>query len=502
MEFIAVRKNKYRGKWMRKIVLAAGCISLMLMLTACGDSPGYSYTLGGVVTGMAGSGLVLQNNGGNDVTVSANGSFTFRNAITDGGAYNVTIATQPSGVNQTCVVVNGSGVVKGSIVSVQVNCVLPPARFATDSDTSAKYAYAVKYSGTTNTAFTITPATGALVSNGTAATGTHPNSISVTTFDATQYYAYVPNFGSNTVSVYTIGTDGTLTAGTAKTTGTNPVSVAFKTIGGNSYAYVPNFGSNNISVYDVGIGGALTEKSPTGSPVAAGTNPSSITVHPTNNFAYAVNTSSASIYIYTINSDGSLTAGAAVSTGTNPGPVVLNPAGLNTAGTTAYVANTGSNTISVYIVDTSTGALTQSATVSTASNPVTVVITPNGRFAYVPNLRSNAISAYTIGTDGALSAYANIAAGTNPYAIAIDPTSGYLYAANYGSNNISVYAIESTGNLTLKQTKDAGTNPYQLTVKQTSSATVLYAVHAGAGNIYAYVINSDGTLKDPTTVAY
>ena len=36
-----------------------------------------TYTIGGTVSGLTGTGLVLQDNGGNNLTVSANGSFKF-----------------------------------------------------------------------------------------------------------------------------------------------------------------------------------------------------------------------------------------------------------------------------------------------------------------------------------------------------------------------------------------------------------------------------------------
>jgi len=51
--------------------------------------------------------VVLQNNGGNNTTVSANGSFSFATSIASGSTYAVTVLTQPTG--QTCSITNGSG---------------------------------------------------------------------------------------------------------------------------------------------------------------------------------------------------------------------------------------------------------------------------------------------------------------------------------------------------------------------------------------------------------
>jgi len=82
-----------------------------------------TFTVGGNVSGLSGSGLVLQNNGGNDLTITTNGAFTFANPIASGGPYNVTIKTQPSSPSQTCNVSGGSGTVgSANITSVVVNC--------------------------------------------------------------------------------------------------------------------------------------------------------------------------------------------------------------------------------------------------------------------------------------------------------------------------------------------------------------------------------------------
>ena len=80
-----------------------------------------SYNVGGIVTGMIGSGLVL-NNGGDDLAISADGTFAFPTPVVSGAAYNVTVKTQPSdGTN--CVVTNGSGTVGGAdVTNVQVDC--------------------------------------------------------------------------------------------------------------------------------------------------------------------------------------------------------------------------------------------------------------------------------------------------------------------------------------------------------------------------------------------
>jgi proprotein convertase subtilisin/kexin type 2 len=81
-----------------------------------------SFTIGGTVSGLAGTGLVLQNNGGNSLAIAGNGGFTFSTQILSGATYTVTVLTQPT--SQTCTVTAGSGTVgAANVTSVAVNCV-------------------------------------------------------------------------------------------------------------------------------------------------------------------------------------------------------------------------------------------------------------------------------------------------------------------------------------------------------------------------------------------
>ncbi|HWA00340.1 MAG TPA: family 16 glycosylhydrolase [Caulobacterales bacterium] len=82
---------------------------------------GTSYTIGGSLSGLGSSAaVVLQNNGGDNLSVGANGTFQFATAVVSGGAYNVTVLTQPAG--QTCVVSGGAGAATANVTSVQVTC--------------------------------------------------------------------------------------------------------------------------------------------------------------------------------------------------------------------------------------------------------------------------------------------------------------------------------------------------------------------------------------------
>jgi hypothetical protein len=104
-----------------------------LSMSSCGGdasgAPGggdaaAAYTIGGTVSGLSGSGLALQNNGGNNLSVPGNGAFTFGTALDAGAAYSITVLTQPTAPAQRCSVTNGTGMVaQANVTNVAITCV-------------------------------------------------------------------------------------------------------------------------------------------------------------------------------------------------------------------------------------------------------------------------------------------------------------------------------------------------------------------------------------------
>jgi len=478
-------------------------IAMVALLASCGGSnDGYGYTVRGTVSGLVGGGLVLQNNVGDDLIISTNGTFSFAKAVANGSSYSVTIKTLPPVLSQTCTVVNGSGTINTSpATNVQVNCVAPPPRFAIDR--SGQFAYATNYLSPTISVYKI-ETTGALTPGTAVATGTNPNSITIHPTDPGQF-VYTANYGSANISAYKIGAEGALTDGSTAGTETNPYSVTIipkdATLSGK-YAYAANFGSNTISVYAIDqTSGALSLVAT----VAAGTNPHSVTIDPSGKFAYVSNAGSNNISVYAIDqTSGALINPTVVDAGMmNPAAVTIIPSTATLSGKYAYVANTGSNTISVYKIET-TGALTALSLISTEGNPSTIAIDKTGKFALTANYTSNTISSYTIDqTTGVLVWVSTVSTGTNPYLVTIDPTGKFAYTANVTSNNVSSYTINAgTGALTQVNNPpiSAGTNPYMVTINP--AGTFAYVLNAGTSTIPAAisVYTIDGTTGALTLV--
>ena len=85
--------------------------------------PPQTFTLGGSASGLAGSGLVLQNNGGDNLSIAASGNFTFATGLASGAAFDVTVKTQPLSPTQTCIVTNPTGTIgSANITNVAVTC--------------------------------------------------------------------------------------------------------------------------------------------------------------------------------------------------------------------------------------------------------------------------------------------------------------------------------------------------------------------------------------------
>ncbi len=118
------------------------------------------------------------------------------------------------------------------------------------------------------------------------------------------------------------------------------------------------------------------------------------------------------------------TATAAISAGTNPMAVAVNPATNK-----VYVANGGSNDVTV--IDGATNATT---TVTAGTGPQAVAVNPATNKVYVANYASNNVTVI----DGATNATTTVAAGTHPRAVAVNPATNQIYVANFVSSNVTV----------------------------------------------------------------
>ncbi|MGB7283125.1 MAG: kelch repeat-containing protein [Candidatus Acidiferrum sp.] len=116
-----------------KLLFLMYLTAILALVSACSGVPGTSggggttttgpFTIGGTVSGLTGTGLVLQDNGADNLSVTApGGSFMFPTSIANNGSYLVTVLTQPTNPTQTCTVSAGNGTATANVTAVAVTC--------------------------------------------------------------------------------------------------------------------------------------------------------------------------------------------------------------------------------------------------------------------------------------------------------------------------------------------------------------------------------------------
>jgi 6-phosphogluconolactonase len=266
-------------------------------------------------------------------------------------------------------------------------------------------------------------------------------------------FAYVANLGSNatdlgTISMFTIDSaTGILTPTTPATvpTGFLPQGIGIDPSG--KFVYTANSDDNTVSMFTINSStGILTPTSPP--TVPTGMSPLSITVDPTGRFAYAANQDDSTVSMYTVNS----TTG--VLTPTNPASISAGPAPfgvtIDPSGRFAYVPDQDfTNTVSEFTIDQTTGVLTQTvqATAPTGMGPTSVAVDPSGKFAYVANRGDNTVSMFIIdSTTGDLTANGTVSTGIEPFLVVVDPSGKFAYVSNE-SGSVSAYTLNTDGTL-------------------------------------------------------
>ena len=295
-----------------KILLNMALGAAALTLSGCPITGGGSDTVGGTVTGLIGSGLVLQLNGGDSLSFSSSATFVFGTKLDNGAAYSVTVMTQPSNPTQTCTVRNGSGAINSASVSnVIVSCTQ-----------TGQFAYVANRVSNSISGFAIDQANGQLVplSGSPFGTGAGPVSIAI---DPTDAFAFVANNSAQTIASYALNaTTGALTpSGSPLSAGTNAEAVAVDPTG--SYVFAANAqGANQVATFIITpASGALTVSSTT----AAGSLPIAATIDPSGQFLYAVNFNSNDVSAYTLSATGALTpvAGSPFAVGGQPHAIAI-----------------------------------------------------------------------------------------------------------------------------------------------------------------------------------
>ena len=361
------------------------------------------------------------------------------------------------------------------LLPVSVLCMAACSGYHTANSTGTGILYVTAQANTTVSAYVVTQSSGALSNNGNSiGTGSVPSAMVLSpAADA----LFVANSGSNSISSYTINSGGSLTAaGTTTPTGKTPTGLAIDP--GGKFLFAANQTSSDISVFSIS-GTALTQVP--GSPFTT------------------------------------IPAGYSYPNGTLPAAVAV-----SRTGKFLYVANQLANFVSVFSVNSTSGALTALGVpfYNVGIAPSGVAVTPNGGFLYVANAgaNSNNISAFAIcdavvtscsnpnNPDGTLTPVAGspFPAGLGPVAIAFDPGFNFAYVVDRGSNQISQYVYGpgsgvltplspgtiSTGLTPVSMAIVSGVIPTDVGNSLYNTTDYAYVANLGAGTISIFSLST------------
>ena len=255
----------------------------------------------------------------------------------------------------------------------------------------------------------------------TIVVGSSPNSVSVSP-DGTKVYVCNANASSNSISVIDTSTNTV----TATITGfSSPDGVAFTPDG--SRAYVPNGGTGAMAVIDTSTNSITATING-----FAFSGFSGVAVTPDGTEVYVVNSANSVVSVIDVSTN---TISATITVG-GPSDAYIGLA-ISPDGTQAYVTNyAGSSGTNVAVIDISTN--TVSATITVNEGPIGVVFTPDGAKAYVANNGNNNVSVIDVSTH---TVSTSIPVGSEPEGIAVTSDGSKVYVANAGSNTVSVISV-------------------------------------------------------------
>ena len=440
-----------------------------------------TFTVGGnVTTSQSTSGLILQNNGTDNLplTFTTTTNFTFPTPIAQNSGYKVTILQQPTsqfctinrstgtGVNVTAnistvrvVCSNTTYTIGGTVSNLQTDGLVLQNNSGDDWSVPAHstgFTFPTPVAAGSSYLVTILKQPEGLSCSISTNSGTANADVSNVSVACVSTYNYVSNAVSGNVSLCNVDdSSGNLTcAGTTGDNLNNPRSMLINATG--TYAYIVNQSSQTVSLCDADPAtGALTNC------VATGGFPAPATTFPTEVIGIAYNQPKTFVYI-TGGTGGSGVVYRCVIR-TTGAPILQNctqaVGGLQTGAQGITVSSTGNY---AYVVGTSLvylcsinnvqqiSCLNANTTGGTFNLSRRIAINPSSTYAYVTNAGNNTVSLCTVNVNtGSLTCSGTTGSGfTAPVGISINPSNTYAYIANEPDNTVTRCSINAnTGQL-------------------------------------------------------
>lgn len=296
--------------------------------------------------------------------------------------------------------------------------------------------------------------------------------------------------------------------------GSDPMGIAMAPNGLN--AYIANYGSNTVSVF------SLVHPAASHVTINVGTNPRNIAVTPNGAKVYVTNFGSNSVSAIDVSTN---TVTQTVTVGAFPSGIAISP-----DGTKAYVTNSGDGTVSV--ITLATGIVSRTFTLTSGAQPIGIAISPNGRFAtitdyafghnqvYTIDLATNVVGGQNVGTSpygivftpdstkalitnfnshtvsvldvASNQVTATIPVGFNPTGIAINPSGTSAYVAHDTGNKVSVIDLRT---LVVTESRAMGFHSSVAITPNGAQAWVATRYPGGFGSVFSLDVAEPMVLK-------
>ncbi|WP_181361605.1 lactonase family protein [Streptomyces sp. A244] len=239
---------------------------------------------------------------------------------------------------------------------------------------------------------------------------------------------------------------------------------------GGRWLLSANYGSGSVAVHPIGASGALGERTdlvrhttPPPGPGQEGPHAHQFVTSPDGGHVLAVDLGTDTVYTYRLDDKaGTLTEVAQAHTRPGAGPRHLT---FHPGGRYAYLANEVDNTVAVCSYDPASGRVEVGEAQSTGTGPGTnypaqILVTANGRYAFLANRGHNSLTRYAVEADGArLRLLGTVPVGGDfPRQIAFSPEGTLLFAANQKSSTVTVFHVDGA-NGGLRRASEAFPSP-------------------------------------------
>lgn len=304
--------------------------------------------------------------------------------------------------------------------------------------------------------------TGIGVAGYAPATGTITGRTTITGVDNPSYLALHPSGTTlyavdeqeqGGVTAVALASDGTFRVlGTRSTGGAGPCHLSVHPSG--RWLLSANYTSGSVAVHPIAADGSLGERTdlvvhsaPAPGPGQDGPHAHQIVTAPDGGHVLAVDLGNDTVYTYRLDTRrGTLRqlSYATLRPGAGPRHLTFHPSGRF-----AYLACEVDNTVVVCRYDPATGAVTPGSGQSTGTGPGTsypaqLLVTGDGRFAYLANRGHNSLTRYAVEAGGAALRLIDTVpvGGDFPRQIAFSPDGALLFAANQQSGTVTVFDVD------------------------------------------------------------